>query len=35
MDIREHNDIQYKSGKFKKDDMPPLEKYNDVEYLVD
>lgn len=35
MTIKEHRDIESKSEKSKKDEMPPLEDYNNVEYLVD
>jgi hypothetical protein len=35
MTIKEHRDIESKSDKSKKDEMPPLEDYNNVEYLVD
>jgi len=35
MVMREHEDIEFKSDKFKEDEMPPHEDYNDVEYLID
>jgi len=35
MTIKEHRDIELKSDKSKKDEMPPWEDYNNVEYLVD
>ena len=33
--MREHEDIEFKSEKFKEDEMPSHEDYNDVEYPID
>ena len=35
MVMRKHGKIEYKSDKFEKDEMPPLEDYSNVKYLVD
>ena len=35
MFMREHGDIKFESDKFKEDEMPPLEDYSNIEYLVD
>lgn len=33
--MKEHKYIEFESDEFKKDEMPPLENYSDVEYPVD